>query len=93
MEIGHAHFDAGCCCTEVSFRRNTVGVRDDERAFAELYRRWRPGLHGYFLRRIGRWHAADELESTVLTELFRKRFAYPEGCPVRSWFFAFARTV
>jgi DNA-directed RNA polymerase specialized sigma24 family protein len=70
-----------------------VATRDHEGAFTELWRRWFARLRGYLLRRTGVWHVADTLAAQTMADLYRKRRAYPAGCLVRNWFFAFAKNV
>ena len=68
-----------------------VAVRDDERAFDELYRRWNRAVRFYILKRVHDWHKADDGCATVFIQLFKKRGRYQTGQKFGRWVFAFAR--
>lgn len=68
-----------------------VRRKDDERAFAELYRRYARILQGFFFRRLGgnEEQAADCLQDTFL-RVWSARGQYNDRLSFRTWLFTIA---
>jgi len=65
----------------------------DERAFAELYGRYRSRAYGYLCRRIKNPRAVDELFQQVFLKLHRSREVYRSEHLFSTWFFTICRNV
>ena len=70
---------------------NRVRRKDDEQAFAELYRRYARLLQGFFFRRLGgnEEQASDHMQDTFLN-VWSSRWQYSDGQPFRTWLFTIA---
>ena len=68
-----------------------VRRKDDEKAFAELYRRYARLLQGFFFRRLGgdEEKALDHMQDTFL-KVWSSRWNYSDGQPFRTWIFTIA---
>lgn len=68
-----------------------VRRKDDEQAFAELYRRYTRLLQGFFFRRLGsdEEKALDHMQDTFL-KVWSSRWNYLDGQPFRTWIFTIA---
>jgi RNA polymerase sigma-70 factor, ECF subfamily len=62
----------------------------DIRAFDELFVRFAPKLHAFFVRSFQDVALADDLLQDCFMKLHRARGDYRRGAPVRSWLFAIA---
>lgn len=61
-------------------------ARADEQAFAELYRRYQPGVRALARRRIGDLDRADELTQEVFLDAWKSAGRYdPRVAPVAAW--------
>ncbi len=61
-------------------------ARADEEAFAELYRRYQPGIRALARRRVGDLDRADELVQEVFLDVWRSAGRYdPRVAPVAAW--------
>lgn len=61
-------------------------ARSDEHAFAELYRRYQPGVRALARRRVGDIDRADELTQEVFLDAWRSASRYdPQVAPVAAW--------
>lgn len=59
-------------------------------AFADIFDRHAPAVHGLIARRIG-WDAAEDLTSEVFTTAFRRRHTYNPAYPnARPWLYGIA---
>lgn len=61
-------------------------MHDDERAFAELYRRLSPALLAYARRRVRSQHVAEELVQQAFLKAHAARDRFALGSPARPWF-------
>ena len=68
-----------------------VRRKDDEKAFAELYRRYARLLQGFFFRRLGgdEEKALDHMQDTFL-KVWSSRWNYSDGQSFRTWIFTIA---
>ncbi|MBR1808121.1 MAG: sigma-70 family RNA polymerase sigma factor [Paludibacteraceae bacterium] len=65
--------------------------RDDNKAFAELYRRYARLLQGFFFRRLGgNTEQASDLTQDTFMRLWSSRLQYSSGQPLRTWIFTIA---
>ena len=65
----------------------------DRRAFALLFARLAPQVHGFFMRSFGNSAVADDLLQTTFLNLHRARQSYRPSERVRPWVFAIAANV
>ncbi len=65
----------------------------DQRAFAALFQRLAPRVHGFFLRSFGQTAVADDLLQATFLKIHRARATYRAGEPVRPWVFTVAANV
>jgi len=65
----------------------------DERAFEELYRRYRGRAYGYLSSRVRNPRVADELFQKVFLKLHRSRERYEPQHLFSTWFFTVCRNV
>ncbi len=68
-------------------------VAGDRRAFAELFRRLAPRVHGFFQRTFGRPSLADDLLQITFLKIHQARGQYRRELPLRPWLFAIAARV
>ena len=68
-----------------------VRRKDDEQAFAEIYRRYARLLQGFFFRRLGSDNesASDHMQDTFL-KVWSSRWNYSDGQSFRAWIFTIA---
>ena len=68
-----------------------VRRKDDEHAFAEIYRRYARLLQGFFFRRLGgdEEQSSDHMQDTFL-KVWSSRWNYSDGQPFRTWIFTIA---
>lgn len=68
-----------------------VRRKDDEHAFAEIYRRYARLLQGFFFRRLGgdEEKSSDHRQDTFL-KVWSSRWNYSDGQPFRTWIFSIA---
>lgn len=71
----------------------TAYLAGDERAFAELFRRYAPLLVRFFVRHGKRSADAQDLTQETFLHLHRARFDFRVGEPLRPWLFRIARNV
>lgn len=62
----------------------------DRRAFALLFQRWAPRLHGFFLRSLSEPAAADDLLQQTFLNIHRARRSFRPLSPLRGWLFGIA---
>lgn len=67
-------------------------VEGDERAFAELYRRYKSKVFGFLCKRVDA-RVAEELFQTTFLKLHRSREVYDPQKPFPVWLFAICRNV
>ncbi|GAA3555722.1 hypothetical protein GCM10022197_08610 [Microlunatus spumicola] len=64
----------------------------DERALAEIYRRWSPVVHGLALRSLGDVDDAEEVTQQVFTAAWTSRHTFdPERARLAAWLVGIAR--
>jgi RNA polymerase sigma-70 factor (ECF subfamily) len=68
-------------------------VAGDERAFARLFARLAPRVHGFFVRSFRDPAVADDLLQTTFLHLHRARADYQKERRLRPWVFAIAARV
>ena len=68
-----------------------VRRKDDEHAFAEIYRRYARLLQGFFFRRLGGdvEQSSDHMQDTFL-KVWSSRWNYSDGQSFRTWIFTIA---
>lgn len=71
-----------------------VRRKDDEQAFAELYRRYARLLQGFFFRRLGgdEEQSSDHTQDTFL-KVWSSRRQYSDGQAFRTWLFTIAYNI
>lgn len=62
----------------------------DRQTFAQLFHRWAPRIHGFFLRALGEPQAADDLLQVTFMNLHRARGTFRPLSSLRSWLFSIA---
>jgi RNA polymerase sigma-70 factor (ECF subfamily) len=67
--------------------------RDDAEAFAELERRYRARVFGYFWRRLGDRGEAEDLTQEVFLRLYLARGRYRPRARLATWVFHIAQNV
>jgi RNA polymerase sigma-70 factor, ECF subfamily len=82
----HAKVDAGPCDADLVAAART----GDRAAWAELYRRFAPMVHGVLLARVRR-SDADDLTQDVFVQAMRRLGDVREGSSVGGWLIAIAR--
>lgn len=65
----------------------------DVRSFREIFARWAPRLHGYFLRVTGATGDADDLLQATFLKVHRGRGSFQPGMGLRGWLFTIAARV
>jgi RNA polymerase sigma-70 factor, ECF subfamily len=67
--------------------------RSDGEAFAELYQRFAPAIHRFFLRRLGGdRETAEDLTAEIFLKAFTRLDRYEfRGCPFSAWLYRIAR--
>lgn len=72
-----------------------AGARDDPDAFRELYERYAPTVHDYFVRRTGSPAMALDLTAETFAQawLVRARFRDEAGGSAAPWIYGIARNV
>jgi RNA polymerase sigma-70 factor (ECF subfamily) len=74
--------------------RLMLRVRDgDARAFAELERRYRPRVLGFFCRRVGDRVEAEDLVQEVFLRLYRARAGYEPRARFATWVYHITQNV
>ncbi|HEY2029862.1 MAG TPA: sigma-70 family RNA polymerase sigma factor [Myxococcales bacterium] len=68
-------------------------VEGDRRSFAQLFARWAPRLHGYFLRAGGSRGEADDLLQATFLRVHRARESFRGELGLRGWLFTIAARV
>jgi RNA polymerase sigma-70 factor (ECF subfamily) len=68
-------------------------IDGDRGAFSELFRRFAPRLHGWFLRTTGSEPLAQDMVQQTFLHVHRARHDFARGAPVRPWVFAIAANV
>ena len=68
-------------------------VAGDQRAFAELFARLGPRVHGFFVRCLGDRAMADDMLQATFLKLHRARADYRADMPLRPWVFTIAARV
>ena len=68
-------------------------ARGDRDAFARLFARLAPRIHGFFLRSFGSPSMADDLMQTTFMKIHKARGSYRPDLPLRPWVFAIAARV
>lgn len=62
-------------------------------SFREIFARWAPRLHGYFLRVTGARGEADDLLQATFLKVHRGRGSFQPGMGLRGWLFTIAARV
>ena len=62
----------------------------DYRAFAALFQRWAPRVHGFFLRVLGEPAAAEDLLQVTFLNIHRARLTFRPLLSLRGWLFSIA---
>jgi len=65
----------------------------DRHSFAEIFARWAPRLHGYFLRVAGASCDADDLLQVTFLKVHRARASFRPEMGLRGWLFTIAARV
>jgi RNA polymerase sigma-70 factor (ECF subfamily) len=65
----------------------------DREAFARLFARLAPAVHGFFMRSFGNAAVADDLLQTTFLKVHRARGDYDPRLPLRPWLFTIAARV
>jgi RNA polymerase sigma-70 factor (ECF subfamily) len=65
----------------------------DEKAFAELFRRYAPELLAMFRRSLRRDEEARDLVQQTFLHVHRARLDYRSGCALRPWIYTIARNL
>jgi RNA polymerase sigma-70 factor (ECF subfamily) len=68
-------------------------VAGDERAFALLFRRTAPSIHGFFMRSFTSRATADDLMQTTFFKMHRARAQWRPERRLRPWLFSIAARV
>jgi RNA polymerase sigma-70 factor (ECF subfamily) len=62
----------------------------DSRAFAALFEKWAPRIHGFFLRALGQVQTADDLLQVTFLKVHRARGEFRPDLSLRAWLFSIA---
>ena len=65
-------------------------ARGDRAAFAALFQRWAPRLHGFFVKSLREPAAADDLLQTTFLKVHRARTTFRPLLRLRGWLYAIA---
>jgi len=65
----------------------------DPHSFKEIFARWAPRLHGYFLRVTGASGDADDLLQATFLKVHRSRTSFHPEMGLRGWLFTIAARV
>jgi len=65
----------------------------DHHSFKEIFARWAPRLHGYFLRMTGASGDADDLLQATFLKVHRGRMSFRPELGLRGWLFTIAARV
>jgi RNA polymerase sigma-70 factor (ECF subfamily) len=65
----------------------------DHHSFEEIFARWAPRLHGYFLRVTGAAGDADDLLQATFLKVHRGRMSFRPEMGLRGWLFTIAARV
>jgi len=65
----------------------------DRHSFGEIFARWAPRLHGYFLRVTGASADADDLLQATFLTVHRGRMSFRPEMGLRGWLFTIAARV
>ena len=71
----------------------TAYLNGDQAAFAKLFGRLAPSIHGFFLRAFGSRALADDLLQTTFLKVHRARRQWQRDKKLRPWLFSIAARV
>ena len=87
MTYAHGHLPAADDTDEELMERYVGG---DQQALRELFDRYAPRLHAFFVRSVGDGASSEDLLQTTFLKLHGARHDYTPGMPLRPWIFTIA---